>query len=86
MDKGLKIVIDDALSHFTAIPTEKINITRIGAHPGRVLGSIFITSEWFDLVSCGISRVAFVIPDALLMITQSKLNIDVAVHFNMEKR
>jgi hypothetical protein len=59
---------------------------RIEQHLSRVFGSIFITSEWFHLVSCGIGRLATVIPEALLVITQSKIYRDVAVDLDIEKR
>jgi hypothetical protein len=36
-------------------------------------------------VSCGIGRLPNAIPEALLVITQSTIRRDVAVHFNMEK-
>ena len=64
------MVVDYAPCHSTAIPMENNNRRRIEQHTGSVFGSTSISSEWFDLVSCGRGPLAAVIPEALLAITQ----------------
>ena len=64
----------------------KIKIRHIEKHSDRLLGHIFINLELFEFVSCGTGSVATAIPEALSMITQSKISGDVAVDIKMEKR
>ena len=45
-----------------------------------------MTAELFDLVSCGICRLAAVMPEALSMINHGKIYSNVVLNFNVEKR
>ena len=47
--------------------------------------SHFIKLELFELVNCGIGRVATVIPKALLVINQNRIFRNVAADINREK-
>ena len=48
--------------------------------------SLSMNFELFELVNCGIGRLATDIPEALLVITQSKIYGDVGVGINIEER
>ena len=48
--------------------------------------SHFINLELFELVNCGIGRLATVIPEALLVIAQSKIYGNGVVDINIQKR
>ena len=45
-----------------------------------------MTAELFDLVICGICRLAAVMPEALLVKNHSKIYSSVVLNFNIEKR
>jgi hypothetical protein len=85
MDTELKIVVGDVqrqlLGYLRGKPRyDAWEIIRVASR------SHFIKLELFELVNCGIGRVATVIPKALLVITQSKIFRNVAVDINIEKR